>query len=52
MGAKVDRGVSRQGQLIWAHERPAKGPSRSPLANALVLPLARNLVVKSTKEDK
>jgi len=29
MGAKSGRGVSQQGQLIWAHARPAKGPSPS-----------------------
>jgi hypothetical protein len=52
MGANVDRGVSRQGQLIWAHARPVpRDHRRAALAN-LVLHLARNLVAKRIKQDK
>ena len=44
MGAENDRGVLRQGQLVWAHARTAKGPSRTGVGSDLVLHLARNLV--------
>ena len=51
-GAKNDRGVPRQRQLMLAYALLARDHRRTALANDLVLHLTALVVVENTEEDE